>query len=124
MAAGEHHLAATVSQLVAGAGLENIKSMAAGVQAVPASGAQLLLATAGAKLFLDNKTLTAGAEGLLAKHRTAAVGARTQLQVGAQTQLLSTTTAAVGGHWPPATAGHKMCQMTMHIVKQLRTAVI
>ena len=59
-----------------------------------------------------------------------AVGAQTQLPsttaaaVGARTQLPSTTAAAVGGHWPPATAGRKTCQMTMHIAKQPRTAVI
>ena len=57
--------------------------MAAGAQAVPASGAQPLPATAGAKPFPDNKTLTAGGEGLPAKHKTTAVGAQTQLQVGA-----------------------------------------
>ena len=84
--------------------------------ALAANGAQLLLVMAGAQAFPNNEYLTAGAEGLLVKHRTTAVD-------GAQA-LPSTTAAAAGGHWPLATAGCKMCQMTVHITEQLQTAVI
>ena len=140
MAAGDHRLAATVLQSAAGAGLENIESMVAGARAVLTSGTQPLPATAGAKLCLDSRTLTAGAEGLPA---TSADGARTQRPSttasadgaqaqrplttasadGARTQLPSATAAAVGGHWPLASAGRKTCQPTiLHIAKQPRTA--